>query len=191
MNRAWPFVFALGAAALLAIVVPGMGSSSTTRANQCNPPGMYTGLEVVFGRTTKARSSNLRARVLHNGFENAQIIEDCTGFRVVVRGMESFDVAYELQAEARRVTYKATIECVQGQDNFGELEVAFGHRRSRADAADLVTQAASEGFTGLQLEADPCGGFEVVFKGFSSRAQAEDYAAEARRGGFKAAVENS
>ena len=191
MTRARPFAFALGTAALLAIVVPGLGSSSTTRRTQCNPPGTYTGLEAVFGRTTKAGSTRLRARVLHNGFANAAIIQDCTGYRVVVRGMESFDVAYELQAEARRVSYKATVECVQGQDNFGEIEAVFGHRRSRADAADLVTLAASEGFTGLQLEPDPCGGFEVMFKGFSSRRQAEDYVEEAGHGGFKVALEDS
>src|SRR2546423_4192348 len=105
--------------------------------------------------------------------------------------MENFDVAVELQAEANGVRRATTIECIQGKDDVGELEVVFGHRRSRGEAETLVARAAASGFVGLQIEPDACGGFEVMIKGFRDRAQADDFVAEAKTHGFDTTVERS
>ena len=112
-------------------------------------------------------------------------------FRVVVRGMESFDVAVDLQNEAKTVNYATTIECIKGKDDVGEVEVVFGHRRTRTEATDLVSQAAASGFVGLQLEPDPCGGFEIQIDGFQDRAQADEFVGEAKSHGFDVAIESS
>ena len=149
-------------------------------------------LEVVFGRAkTLAAANRLRAKVLSAGFANADVIPECGGFKVSVRGEESFDIAVDLQSEARRVRFAATIECIKGKDDASELEAVFGHRRDRSTAADLVALATSAGFKSLQLESDPCGGFEIMLKGFSSRAQADDFVAEANSVGFNVVIERS
>ena len=183
---------------LLLDVEPGIkhrrGGHGETRAQVAPVQLEYTsGLEFVFQRfTTHPPAVTFRNKVLANGFQNASIIEGCDGiFRVVVRGIESFDVAVDLQAEAKTVNYNGTIECIQGKDDASELEVVFGHRATRAEAADLVTEAAGRGFVGLNLEPDPCGGFEVMIKGFQDRAQADDFVSEANSVGFETVVEQS
>ena len=133
----------------------------------------------------------MRSRVQARGFQNANVIPGCDGFRVVIRGMEEFDTAVALQASAAKSRFKATIECIQGKDDVGELEVVFGHRRDRAEARALVGRAADGGFHGLELEPDPCGGFEVMIKGFANRGEAEDYVAQAKRAGFDTVIEKS
>ena len=181
----------VGAAASVAILAPGAGSK--TAAPKVCKVEYTSGLEFVFQRfTTHPPAVTFRNKVLANGFQNASIIEGCDGiFRVVVRGIESFDVAVDLQAEAETVNYNGTIECIQGKDDASELEVVFGHRPTRAEAADLVTEAAARGFIGLELEPDPCGGFEVMVKGFQDRAQAQDFVNEVQANGFGATIENS
>ena len=186
---------AVGVGALLA-AVPGIGSSETrtTRsAQQCGRVEFIGGLEAVFGRfKTLAAANQFRAKVVAAGFANANVIPDCpSGYKVSVRGMESFDVAVDLQDEARLEHFTPTIECIKPKDDVGELEAVFGHRRNRSEASDLITQAAALGFGGLQLEPDPCGGFEVMFKGFSDRAQADEFAAEAKQAGLDVVIENS
>jgi len=181
----------VGALASVAILAPGAGSR-TAAPNVCKIE--YTsGLEFVFKRF-KAHPDAVayRNKVLANGFQNAAIIEGCDGFfRVVVRGIESYDVAVDLQAEARTVAYTGTIECIKGKDDIGELEVVFGHRATRADAAGLVERAAELGFVGSKLEPDPCGGFEVMIQGFQDRAQADDFVNEAKAVGFDPVIEIS
>jgi cell division septation protein DedD len=188
-------VVAVGVGALLA-VVPGIGSSESRTAQsaqQCGREEFIAGLEAVFGRfKTLAAANQFRTKVVAAGFTNANVIPDCpSGYKVSLRGMESFDIAVDLQDEARREHFTPTIECIKAKDDVGELEVVFGHRRNRSEASDLVTQATALGFGGLQLEADPCGGFEVMFKGFSSRDQAEEFAAEAKQAGFDVVIEQS
>jgi hypothetical protein len=154
----------------------------------------YTsGLEVVFGRfTTHPPAVAFRNKVGGSGFANASIVEGCDGiFRVVVRGAESFDVAVDLQDEARTAHYSASIECIKDKDDVGELEAVFGHGRTRAEADELVSRAATSGFVGLQLEPDPCGGFEVMLDGFQDRAQADEFVSEAKAHGFDVVIEQS
>jgi hypothetical protein len=191
MMRIRPAAVVVGAVAAVATLAPGAGSK-TSAASVCKIE--YTsGLEVVFKRfKTHPPAVAFRNKVVSNGFQNASIIEGCDGFfRVVVRGIDSFDVAVDLQSEAKTVAYDTTVECIKGKDDVGELEVVFGHRRTRAEAAELVSRAAAMGFVGLQLEPDACGGFEVMIHGFQDRAEAEDFVLEAQTHGFDAVIETS
>jgi hypothetical protein len=184
-------------AATVGVVVallPGVGSSAPsvkTPTQECGHVEYTSGLELVFKHfKTETAADTYRDDLVREGFENASIVPGCD-FRVVVRGIENFDVAVELQAEAQRVRRSTTIECIQGKDDVGELEVVFGHRRTRDDAEALVSRAADSGFVGLQLEPDACGGFEVTIKGFRDRNQADEFVAEAKTHGFEVTVEGS
>ena len=178
-------------AAGVAVLAPSAGS--TTAAPHVCRIEYTSGLEVVFGRfTTHPPAVAFRNKVGGSGFANASIVEGCDGiFRVVVRGSESFDVAVDLQAEATSARYATTIECIKGKDDAGELEAVFGHRRTRVEAEELVARAATSGFVGLQLEPDPCGGFEIMLDGFQDRAQADEFVAEAKTHGFDVVIEKS
>jgi hypothetical protein len=173
--------------------VPATSSSAPPkRLVDCGRVEFVSGLEAVFGRfKTQPAAERFRTSIVRLGFQNASIIPGCDGFRVVVRGIENYDIGVELQSEARHAKLTATIECIKGKDDVGELEVVFGHRRTRLEAQQLVARAASVGFTGLQLEPDPCGGFEVMFNGFTSRTQAEEFVGETRGAGFDAVIEKS
>jgi hypothetical protein len=185
-----------GVGALLA-VAPGIGSSSSGQSRaaqqQCGRVEYVSQLEAVFGRfKTLAQANAYTTKVKAAGFSNAAVLPDCpSGYKVTLRGMESFDIAVALQDEARHANFFLTIECVQGKDDVGELEAVFGHRPTRSEASDLATLMAARGFTGAQFESDPCGGFEVMIKGFTDRSQADDFAAEARAVGFDVVIETS
>jgi len=177
--------------ASVAVLAPGAGSE--TAAPQVCKEEFTSGPEVVFGRfKTHPPAVTFRNKVAGNGFVNASIVEGCDGiFRVVVRGIDSFDIAVDLQAEATTVNYPTTIECIKGKDDAGELEAVFGHGRTRAEAEELASRAAGSGFVGLQLEPDPCGGFEVMIDGFQDRAQADEFVQEAKAHGFDVVIESS
>ena len=185
-----------GVGALLA-VAPGIGSPSSgqTRAaqQQCGRIEFVSQLEAVFGRfKTLAQANAYLAKVKNSGFANAEVFPDCpSGYKVSLRGFESFDTAVALQDEARRASFFPTIECVQGKDDVGELEAVFGHRPDRSSANDLITHLAVYGYQHLELEPDPCGGFEIMVKGFTSRAQADDFVATARAIGIDVVIEIS
>ena len=172
--------------------MPSVGSSRTATDSACGREEFVAGLEAVFGRfRTQAAAQSFRSKVAALGFQNLNIIPGCNEFRVVLRGIESFDVGVELQEEALHFHYPVTLECIAAKDDVGELEAVFGHRRNRFDAEQLVNRAAALGFIGLQLENDPCGGFEVMVKGFTGRAQAEDFVDEAKSAGFDVVIETS
>ena len=191
MRRTRLLAVLAGVVATVAVLAPGAGSK--TAAPQVCKVEYVSGPEVVFKRfSTHPPAVAFRNQVVANGFQNASIIEGCDGiFRVVVRGIESFDIAVDLQAEAKTVNYDASIECIKGKDDVGELEVVFGHSRTRAEAADLVSRAAASGFVGLQLEPDPCGGFEVMIHGFQDQNEADDFVREATAHGFDVVIETS
>ena len=195
MRFALGFAVMVGAVAVVAVLTPSVGSSETAAKQpkqDCGRVEYTSGLELVFKRfSTHAPAVAYRNRIAINGFLNGNIIQGCDSFRVVIRGMESFDVAVELQSEAKTAKYATTIECIKGKDDVSELEVVFGHRRNRVEAEQLVLRAADSGFTGLKLEPDPCGGFEIMIKGFKDRPQAQDFVAEAKQHGFDVVIENS
>ena len=180
----------VGLAALFAVAVPGVGSSAKRPHQACGREEFVSGLEVVFGRfKTEAQAQAYRRKVLANGFENANIIPGCD-FRVVVRGIETFDIAVELQNEARRVKYNVTIECIKAKE-LGRIEAIFGHGRDRAAAQAIVNHAADFGYVGLKLRPDPCGGFEVYLAGFKDRAEAETFRQQARDRGVDVVLERN
>lgn len=171
---------------------PSVGSPAQSPTADCGRVEFVAGLEAVFGRfKTHPQAIAYRTKIAQLGFVNGNIIEGCDGFRVVIRGLDSFDQGVDLQTEASRVGLNVTLECIQAKDDVGELEVVFGHRSNRADAQVLVSRAAALGFVGLDLETDPCGGYEILAKGFTGRPQALDFVNEAKSVGFDAVIEKS
>ncbi len=184
-------------AASVAVFVPSLGHSkskpSFERAQQvCGRVEFQSGLEAVFGRrTTHQQAITYRNQVVARGFLNAFIVNDCpTGFRIVLRGIETFDVGVDLQSEARKEGFPVTLECIKGKE-IGRLEAVFGHGRDRAAANAIVSRAAAAGFPGLKLRNDACGGFEVYLTGFEDQHEAEAFVAQARARGFDVVLERN
>jgi hypothetical protein len=190
VQRARLIAVAVGLAAFLGAIAPQVASSAKAAAGDCGRVEFVSGLEVVFGPrfSTQARAEAQRRDVLNRGFQNANIIPGCDGFRVVVRGIETWDIAVELQNEARKERFPATIECIQGKE-VGRLEAIFGHGRDRPAAQAIVNRAAAAGYPGLKLRPDPCGGFEVYLAGFRDRAEAERFKGDAKDRGFIVVLE--
>ncbi|MFL5951508.1 MAG: hypothetical protein ACJ74M_07850 [Gaiellaceae bacterium] len=175
------------------VAVPSLGLSSPSatpaqRADDCGRVEFVSGLEAVFGRfKTHQQALSFRTRVTGRGFVNANIIEGCNEFRVVIRGIDTFDVGVDLQSEARREGFGVTLECIQAKQ-IGRWEAILGHGRDRVSANDIATRAASVGFPGAKLRNDPCGGFEVYIAGFDEKASADQFVATAKTRGFPNAI---
>ena len=182
---------AVAASAMSLIVFSGTSAASSNKAQACGGlPAYTTGPEVVFGRPkTLAAAEKLQTQVMAQGFTFTSIELGCNEFRVVIRGYDTFATAVAIQDEARKTTFHPTVECYQAPDKGGELEVDMGHEPDINSANDLVAVAASRGLVGAQLEADPCGGYEVMMKGFIDRDQALAFAAQASAQGFAAHLE--
>ena len=176
--------------------VPSLGLSRSTpgfdSAQQaCGRTEFISGLEAVFGRRkTHQLALTFRAQVTGRGFVNANIIQGCDGFRVVVRGIDTFDVGVDLQDEARREGFAVTLECIQAKP-LGRLEAVFGHGRDRPSATAIVNRAEAAGFPGVKLRNDPCGGFEAYLAGFEDQREAEAFAAQAKAHGFDVVLERN
>lgn len=188
MRAARLTVFA-GLVGLVCVVVPSLGLSSATpdttkSASQCNREEYVSGLEAVFGRfKTHQQALAFRTRVTSRGFVNSNIIEGCNEFRVVIRGIDVFDVGVDLQSEARKEGFAVTLECIQAKQ-IGRWEGILGHGRDRPSAQAIADRAASVGFPGAKLRNDPCGGFEVYVAGFANQVAAASWAEAARARGF-------
>ena len=176
--------------------VPSLGLSRSAPApdvksaqQQCGGRVEYvSGLEAVFGRRrTHQQALTLRNQITTRGFVNANIIQGCDGFRVVIRGIDTWDIGVDLQSEARREGFAVTLECIQAKV-IGRWEGILGHGRDRATANAIVDRAASVGFPGAKLRNDPCGGFEVYVAGFDDQAAAAGWAEAARSRGFPQAA---
>jgi hypothetical protein len=180
----------------LAGSVPSLGLSGSTPGSllaqqACGRLEFVSGLEAVFGRRkTHAQALTFRSQVSSRGFVNANIIEGCDGFRVVVRGIDTFDVGVDLQSEARREGFAVTLECIQAKP-LGRLEAVFGHGRDRPTAQAIVNRADAAGFPGVKLRNDPCGGFEAYLAGFEDQREAEAFAAQAKARGFDVVLERN
>jgi hypothetical protein len=182
---------------VLAAVVPSLGLSGSPTfdsANQeCGRVEYASGLEAVFGRrATHAQAIAFRNLVLSRGFVNAFIVNDCpSGFRIVVRGIDSFDIGVELQGEAYGVGFKVTLECIKGKE-IGRYEVIFGHGRDRPTTQAILNRVAAAGIGGVKTRPDPCGGFEVyLFAAFKDQREAEAYAAQVKARGLDVVVERN
>lgn len=183
-----------GLAGGIAVMLPGLGGSSPTagkRNADCGRVEYQNALEAVFGRRkTQAQANTLRSNVVGRGFVNANIIPGCDGFRVVIRGIDTFSIGVDLQAEARREGFFVTLECIKGKE-IGRLEAVFTHAADRAATANFIDRAAERGFPGLKSRPDPCGGFEVYLAGFKDRAEAEAFQAQAKRVGYNVTLERN
>ena len=170
-------------------LVPSLGLSGSApgsaKAQQaCGRIEFISGLEAVFGRRkTHQQALAFRTQVTGRGFINANIIEGCDGFRVVVRGIDTFDVGVDLQSEARKEGFAVTLECIQAKQ-IGIWDGILGHGRDRPSANAIASRAASVGFPGAKLRSDPCGGFEVYVAGFPDQRSAQSWAEAARARGF-------
>ena len=177
----------------MCITVPSLGLSSSTptaaqRADACARVEFLSGLEAVFGRfKTHQQALAFRSQVTTRGFVNANIIEGCNEFRVVIRGIDTFDVGVDLQDEARKEGFAVTLECIQAKQ-IGRWDGILGHGRDRPTAQAIVNRAASVGFPGAKLRNDPCGGFEVYVAGFTDQRTAQSWAEAARGRGFPDAI---
>jgi hypothetical protein len=174
---------------LVCFVVPSLGLSSSApnaakAANACGRLEFISGLEAVFGRfKTHQQALTFRSRVTARGFVNANVIEGCNEFRVVLRGIDTFDIGVDLQNEARREGFAVTLECIQAKQ-LGRWEAILGHGRDRVAANSIVTRAANAGFPGVKLRNDPCGGFEAYLAGFSDQGHAQSFVDTAKARGF-------
>jgi hypothetical protein len=192
--RAARFFTLASIAGLLAVVVPGLGESSSGPTSvrgqgACGRLEFVSGLEAVFGRfKTHQQALAFRSQVTGRGFVNANIIEGCNEFRVVVRGIDTFDIGVDLQDEARKEGFLVTLECIQAKP-LGRWEVIFGHGRDRPSATAIVTRAAAAGFPGVKLRSDPCGGFEAYLAGFTDQQHALSFLPEAKARGFDVVAE--
>jgi hypothetical protein len=183
--------FALAVVAgVAAVLVPSLGFSHSTPSSKyaqqaCGNRVEYvSGLEAVFGRRkTHQQALAFRTQVTSRGFLNANIIEGCDGFRVVVRGIDTFDIGVELQNEARQEGFPVTLECIKAKQ-LGRWEAILGHGRDRASAQAIVSKADAAGFPGAKLRPDPCGGFEVYIAGFDNQAEAQVFVGNAKDRGF-------
>jgi hypothetical protein len=182
-------------AGVAAVLMPSLGLSHSTpeakRVQQaCGDRVEYvSGLEAVFGRRkTHQQALAFRTQVVGRGFVNANIIEGCDGFRVVVRGIDTFDIGVDLQSEARREGFPVTLECIKAKQ-LGRWEAIFGHGRDRPTAQAIINKADAAGFPGVKLRNDPCGGFEAYLAGFDDQQEAQAFAAQAKTRGFDVAVE--
>jgi hypothetical protein len=178
---------------LVSIAVPALGLSSSTpsaakSATDCGRVEFLSGLEAVFGRfKTHQQALTFRTKVTGRGFVNANIIQGCDGFRVVLRGIDTFDIGVDLQNEARKEGFAVTLECIQAKQ-IGRWDGILGHGRDRPSAQAIADRAASVGFPGAKLRNDPCGGFEVYVAGFDNQAEAQSWAEAARGRGFPNAI---
>jgi hypothetical protein len=183
--------FALAVVAgVAAVLVPSLGFSHSTPTvkhvqQACGNRVEYvSGLEAVFGRRkTHQQALAFRTQVTGRGFVNANIIEGCDGFRVVVRGIDTFDIGVDLQSEARKEGFAVTLECIKAKE-LGRWEAVLGHGRDRGSAQAIVSKADSSGFPGSKLRPDPCGGFEVYIAGFDNQAEAQAFVGNAKDRGF-------
>jgi hypothetical protein len=177
----------------MCIAVPSLGLSSSTptaakHADACARVEFVSGLEAVFGRFKMHQQAlTFRSQVTSRGFVNANVIEGCNEFRVVIRGFDTFDVGVDLQDEARKEGFAVTLECIQAKQ-IGRWDGILGHGRDRPTAQAIANRAASVGFPGAKLRNDPCGGFEVFVAGFTDQRSAQSWAEAARARGFPDAI---
>jgi len=111
-----------------------------------------------------------------------------SGTCVVIRCIDTFYIGVDHQVEARREGFALTLECIQAKQ-LGRWEVVFGHSRDRVAGNAIINHAAAEGFPGVKLRSDPCGGFEAYLAGFDDQREAQAFVTEAKARGFDVIAE--
>jgi hypothetical protein len=182
-------VVALAVAALASPAVVGPGSASVLQ-DACTTPVFQDGIDVVFGRAnTQAAAERITRRATTAGFQGVKTVRDtCRVWKSALRGLNSYDTAVGVQAEARRVQLVPTVECVRAQE-IGQYQAIFGTRRTLGELQAVIAKAGDFGYVGLKTKTAPCGGYQAYVSGFKTRADAEAFAQTAsQRTGLKVIV---
>lgn len=154
------------------------------------PSEQQPGITANFGHSrTRAGANAIRRRARAYGFLHLVIERRaCANFVVALRGLKNLAQGHELQAEARTVYLRVTLDC-RSHPVEGGLAAVFGHRRTRGAAIRLEREAAAVGFQGLEVQQDKCGDWEVDLYGLKTPAQRRDFVREARGAGFRVRFE--
>ena len=148
------------------------------------------GVSAVFGhgRTVDAAGA-IRQQAARQGYQGLLIERwACRDFAVVLPGLSSLSQARRLQRDAAAVNLQVTVACRTFAAR-GGLNAVFGHRRSKAAAQRLAARAEAVGFTGLDVQQDRCGDWEVDLAGLETAAQRREFQREARGAGFNVRFE--
>ena len=190
--------------AIVAAVAAGTGSAGRTgktpRAakRQAACPFIRNsapGWQAIFGHASAESAANaLQARVMRAGFQHLLVQTSCAGgWDVVLRGICPFDVAYELQQEARAAGFPGVqLEYKKPLDTNPDLVAVFGHFRTKAGAEGFKPRVDSV-FKHVSIVQDGgCGNdWEVAVTGINSPALGSDFAEQARRLGFSVSIETN
>ncbi len=143
------------------------------------------GIAALFGhRRTPAAAERLRSAAERVGFPGLDIQRrGCFDYAVVLSGLADLRQAREFREQAATVNFDVTLEC-RTHALTGGLNAVFGHRSTRPAAEQLAAQAESVGFTGLVVQQDACGDWEVDLPGLESPAQRSEFRAQAESVGL-------
>jgi hypothetical protein len=181
------------------VAAAGCGSSAPTAPTTTSPPAVEKspcaseqepGILANFGHFHSVAAANRMIERAHSyGFQGLEVQRrGCKDFAVVLRGVASVRQGHDLQAEARRVGLRVTLDC-RSLAPQGGLVAVFGHRRTRHAAEVLATKAGAQGFQGLQIVQDRCKDWAVVLYGLKTPRQRREFAREARSVGFRVTFE--
>ena len=178
-------LFLLAVALILATGVSG----APAKQQGCETPVFENGLDLVFGRGSRAAADKIAQQAVTVGFKGVKTVqESCTVWKAVLRGLDSFSTAVGVQAEARTVRRFPTIECVTS-DQTGQLQAIFGTLPTISELNVVIARANSFGYVGLKIKRAPCGGYQAYVAGFSDKAQALEFAQTARdRSGLRVTI---
>jgi hypothetical protein len=174
-----PLALLLLAAAL--VLAAGVSGAPAKQQQGCETPVYENGLDLVFGRAkSQTAADKIAQQSVAVGFKGVKTVrESCTVWKAVLRGLDSFPTAVEVQAEARTVHRFPTIECMTAQQT-GQLQAIFGTLPTIAELNVVIARANSVGYIGLKIKRAPCGGYQAYVAGFSDKAQALEFAQTAR-----------
>ena len=174
------------------ILAAGVSGATARQQQGCATPVYENGLDLVFGRGSRAAADKIAQQAVTVGFKGVKTVqESCTRWKAVLRGLDSFSTAVGVQAEARTVRRFPTIECVTS-DQTGQLQAIFGTLPTISELNVVIARANSFGYVGLKIKRAPCGGYQASVAGFSDKAQALEFAQTAReRSGLRVTIINA
>lgn len=169
---------------------PPLSSAPSPVQQALCPSEQQQGITANFGHSrTRAGANAILRRARGYGFLHLVVERRaCANFVVALRGLKSVAQGHELQAEARSVYLRVTLDC-RSHPFQGGLAAVFGHRSTRGAALRLARDAAAVGFQGLRVQQDTCRDWEVDLYGLKTAAQRRAFVQEARSAGFRITFE--
>jgi hypothetical protein len=155
------------------------------RESTC-PSEQEAGISAVFGhRTTFAAAGALRRTAEGLGFPGLIIQRrGCGDYAALLVGLSNLAQAKDFQREVASRSRQVTLECRTYAPR-GGLNAVFGHRSTRRAAQLLEARANAMGFSGLDVQQDTCGDWEVDLRGLRTAAQRREFRLEAAPRGFQ------